>query len=49
MNEKLTIKLNPLTEVEMTDKLRKSIKSEPSEKARQINKNALRLLRKIRE
>ena len=48
MNEKLTIKLNPFTEVEMTDKLRKSIKSETSEKARQINKRALELLRKMR-
>ena len=48
MNNKLAIKLNPLTEVEMTDKLRESIKSEPSEKARQINKNALELLRQMR-
>lgn len=45
-------RINPTTEVtdkEIADKIRESAKKEPSKKARRINKNALELLRSMRE
>lgn len=52
INKKTIKQINPTTIVtnhEIANQIRKSARKKPSKKARQINKNALKLLRQIRE